>query len=142
RRGDGVVIALYRIDGAALHGAKQLAGGYQLVGKIQLDLHGALGGLVEGIDGRLDYVFAERRACVGLQAPGDLLRFLRIDVRRTQGCGAGGHGGAGQETASCTHTVLSRVVDSGSYSASAPLWAEIGRASCRERGQRGAEDVG
>src|SRR5690606_40662276 len=58
---------------------------HQLVGVVELDFHGAVGGLVEGLDGRLDHVLAQRRAGIGLQAPGDLLRLLRVDVRRAQG---------------------------------------------------------
>ncbi len=61
---------------------EQLAGGDQLIGVIELDLHLAIGGLVERIDRGFDHMLGQRRAGIGLQAPSD--RRLCVHRRRSQ----------------------------------------------------------
>src|SRR3546814_3574435 len=53
RRGHGSIVALHRVDGAALQRAEQLGGRHQMVGVVELDLHLAVRRLVEGLDLRL-----------------------------------------------------------------------------------------
>ena len=91
RRGSGIVVALGSIDGAGLDGAEQFAMRHQLIGRIELDDHFAVGGGVEPVDGVLHHVFGKGRASVGLQAPPD--GGLGLDVGRCEGGGADGTGG-------------------------------------------------
>ena len=92
RRGDGVVVRLHRIHCAALHGAEQFAGGRELVREVQLDLHLAVGRLVERLDGGLDHVLGKRRIRVGLEPPPDLRLRLRVDRGRShRGRARGAH---------------------------------------------------
>ena len=81
RRRDRVVVGLYRVDGAALHGAEQLAGRHELIGEVEIDLHLAVRHLVERVDGRLDHVLGERGTRVGLKPPLDLRLRLRMNRR-------------------------------------------------------------
>ena len=71
RGGDGIVVALDRVDGSALHRAEQFAGRHQLIGEEQFDLHLPFRHLIESVDGRLDNMRRQRRAGVGLQPPLD-----------------------------------------------------------------------
>ena len=70
------------VDRAGLHGAEQFARRHELVGVVELDLHLALGGGVEHVDGGLGDVRAERGAGIGLQTPLD--RRLRDDGGRRE----------------------------------------------------------
>jgi len=99
RRGHRVVVGLHRVDRAALHRLEQLARRHQLVGIEQLDLHPVAGDLVEHRDRRIDHVFGQRRARVGLHPPAD--RRLR-DRGRGQAGGGNRRGGA-KELASGRH---------------------------------------
>ena len=62
---------MHHVDGAALHGLEQLAGGDNLVGVEQLDLHLAIGGGVDVIDGRLGHLLTQGGTGIGLHAPFD-----------------------------------------------------------------------
>ena len=86
RRGHGIVVGLHRVDGAALHGAEELAGRNDLIGKEQLDLHPLARDLVEHVDRRLDHVLSERGAGIGLHPPRNLgLRNRRSRERAGRG---------------------------------------------------------
>ena len=72
--------------------AEQFAGGDELIGEEELDLHLAVRRLVEGVDMRLDDVFGQRRTGVGLQAPLD--RRLAENGGRGQRRSTGGGNGS------------------------------------------------
>ena len=69
RRRHRVVVGLHCVDGAALHGAEELAGGHQLIGVKQLDLHAVASNLVEHLNRWVDHVRGEGGASVGLHPP-------------------------------------------------------------------------
>ena len=82
---------MHHVDGAALHGLEQLARGHDLVGVEQFDLHLAIGGGVDVIDGRLGHLLTQCGARVGLHAPFD--RRLRMDNGWRGQSRRGGNGG-------------------------------------------------
>jgi hypothetical protein len=106
RRGDRIVVALGGVERAALHRPEQLALGDQLVGGVELDLHLAVGGLVEGVDRGLDHVLGQGRPGIGLQPPAD----RRLGAHHV-GCGqrsrtGGRDPGTSQEPALARHRFL------------------------------------
>ena len=72
RRRHRIVVRLNGVDRAALHSAKKLPRGDQLIGEEQLDLHFVSGDLVERLHGGLDDMFRQSRSGIGLHAPADL----------------------------------------------------------------------
>jgi hypothetical protein len=57
---------------------KQFSGRNQLVGVRQLDHHLPIGGLVEGVDSRLDHMGTQRSTGIGLHSPANRCR-LRMN---------------------------------------------------------------
>ena len=90
-----------RVDGAALHGAEQLARGNQLVCIEQLDLHAVPGDVVEHLDCGVDHVLGQCRAGIGLHPPLD--RRLGQGGRRQ--CSSGRGCGPFQKCASVGHSL-------------------------------------
>ena len=95
-RGHRVFIALARVNGAVLDSLEKFALGNQLIGRIELDDHFALGGLVERLNLGLDDLFGESGAGVSLHAPldGGLVGLCRGGIRNDAGCRGHGHGGS------------------------------------------------
>ncbi len=99
---------MHRIDRAILHGAEQIARGYELVGIEQFNLHLAVGRLIESVYSRLDDMRRKRRARVGLETPAD--RRPGMDCRRSKRQGAGPNRGGSaflqEGTSGFRHTML------------------------------------
>ena len=77
RRRNRIIIRLHRINRASLHRPEQLTGRHQLIREIQLDLHLAIGNLVERINRRLNHMLSQCRPSISLQTPRNLV--LRPD---------------------------------------------------------------
>ena len=91
-RRHGVVVRLHRVNDAFLHGAEQFAGGHQLIGVKQLNLHAVAGDLVEQFNRRVNHMGRQRRPGIGLHAPPDgvvAFRNRRRGQRRRRRAGRG-----------------------------------------------------
>ena len=70
---------MHGIDGAYLQGPEQFTRRNKLIGIIEFDLQRPIGRAVNAVDDRLCYMFAKRRAGIGLEPPFDCL--LGVDRR-------------------------------------------------------------